>query len=100
MPVDIFGRSGNSNRSEQNVYERNVCIDTKSFVRYDGVTQSLNMGGNSLKNLPFPDELLDAVNRRFVEEKINHLDEALRQYIDEAVKKAVAEALEVIVPEI
>ncbi len=77
MPVSIFGATVSSN----SVLERKVFMDTKCFVKYNAVTESINMNGNSIKNIPFPDEQSHAANRQYVDDKINTLENKLKQYI-------------------
>jgi hypothetical protein len=81
MPVSIFGSTSNTG------------VDRK-VPRYNARAEPINMNGRPIKNLPFPDEQTDAANRRYVDEKINNLDDELKQYINSVIEGKVKAALE------
>lgn len=97
MPIDIFGRTSNTNaKVSQKMSSLGTYIDTKHFLKHDGsvsASSSINMDGNAIKNLPLPTDQTDAANREYVDEKINHLDDALRRYIDKVISGKVDEAI-------
>jgi len=87
MPVSIFGSTSNTSLGGA---ERKVFMNTKDFVKYDAVTESLNMNGNAINNLPVPVLQTDAANRQYVDAKINNLDDELKQYINSVIAECVA----------
>ena len=94
MPIDIFGRTVDAGARAQKVSQ--VYLDMKNFLKHDGsdaATASLDMAGNAIKNLPFPVEHADAVNREYVDTKINNLDGELKEYNDKIVSEKVNDAI-------
>jgi hypothetical protein len=92
MPIDVFGRTSSTSNPTQKV--PTLYLDTKHFLRHDGTvpaTSTLDMAGNTIKNLPLPVESTDAANREYVNTKISNLDAELREYIEEYVTRKVTE---------
>ena len=79
MPVSIFGSTSNTG------VERKVRVGVAS----EPINALLNMNGKPIKNLPFPDEESDAANKQYVDNKINNLDDELKQYINSVIEEKV-----------
>ena len=67
MPVDKFGRMSDAKTKDTGV---SLTYINNNYIRSDGgtpVSGSLNMNGNTLFNLPNPENLQDAATKKYVD---------------------------------
>ena len=67
MPVDKFGRMSDTKTRDTGV---SLTYINNNYIRSDGTTPvsgSLNMNGNTLFNLPNPENLQDAATKKYVD---------------------------------
>ena len=76
MPIDKFGKS--SFIKEQPTISITQFAGGK-FLKH---STPLNMEYHPIKNLPFPTDDNDAANRRYVDDKVDHLEDLIKKYID------------------
>ena len=84
MPVSIFGSTSNTGTAERKV---------RVSVAAEPINAPLNMNGKPIINLPFPSEETNAANKQYVDDKINNLDDKLKQYINSVIEEKVKIAI-------
>ena len=67
MPVDKFGRMSDTKTKDTGV---SLTYINNNYIRSDGVSGPINMNGNTLFNLPNPENIQDAATKKYVDNLI------------------------------